>query len=80
MMEGQDCFIMRELEDAEVGLGEDCEDAVAVAVADVDVDVGNNADLFAANQESADLINEVHMEEAPLRFMVQDVLNLVVVD
>ena len=25
-MEGQDSFIMRELEDAEVGFGEDCED------------------------------------------------------
>ena len=56
---------MRELEDAEVGLGEDCEDAVA--------DVGDNADLYAANQESTDLINEAHMEEAPLRFMGQDV-------
>ena len=63
-MEGQDSFIMRELEDAEVGLGEDCEDAVA--------DV-SNADLYAANQESTDLINEAHMEEAPLRFMGQDV-------
>ena len=65
IMEGQDSFIMRELEDAEVGFGEDCEDAVA--------DVGNNADLYAANQESTDLINEAHMEEAPLRFMGQDV-------
>ena len=64
-MEGQDCFIMRELEDAEVGFGEDCEDAVA--------DVENNADLYAASQESTDLINEAHMEEAPLRFMRQDV-------
>ena len=64
-MEGQDSFIMRELEDAEVGLGEDREEAVA--------DVGNNADLYAANQESTDLINEAHMEEAPLRFMGQDV-------
>ena len=64
IMEGQDSCIMRELEDAEVGLGEDCEDAVA--------DV-SNADLYAANQESTDLINEAHMEEAPLRFMGQDV-------
>ena len=63
--EGQDSFIMRELEDAEVGFIEDCEDAVA--------DVGNNADLYAANQESTDLINEAHMEEAPLRFMGQDI-------
>ena len=65
-MEGQDSFIMRELEDAEVGFGEDGEDTVA--------DVGNNADLYAANQESTELINEAHMEEAPLRFMGQDVL------
>ena len=49
-MEGQDSFIMRELEDAEVDFGEDGEDLVA--------DVGNNADLYAANQESTDLINE----------------------
>ena len=65
-MEGQDRFIMRELDDAEVGLGEDREEAVA--------DVGNNADLYAANQESTDLINEAHMEDVPLRFMGQDVL------
>ena len=64
-MEGQDSFIMRELEDAEVDFGEDGEDVVA--------DVGNNADLYAANQESTELINEAHMEEAPLRFMGQDV-------
>ena len=64
-MEGQDRFIMRELDDAEVGLGEDREEALA--------DVGNNADLYAANQESTDLINEAHMEEAPLRFMGQHV-------
>ena len=57
---------MRELDDAEVGLGEDREEAVA--------DVGNNADLYAANQESTDLINEAHMEDVPLRFMGQDVL------
>ena len=55
-MEGLDRFIMRELDDAEVGLGEDREEAVA--------DVGNNADLYVANQdqESTDLINETHME------------------
>ena len=63
--QGQDSFIMRELDDAEVGLGEDREEAVA--------NVGNNADLYAANQESTDLINEAHMEEAPSRFMDQDV-------
>ena len=64
-MEGQDSFIMHELEEAEVDFGEDGEDVVA--------DVGNNADLYAANQESTELINEAHMEEAPLRFMGQDV-------
>ena len=56
---------MCELEDAEVDFGEDGGDVVA--------DVGNNADLYAANQESTDLINEAYMEEAPLRFMGQDV-------
>ena len=66
-MEGQDSFITRELNDAEVGLGEDCDDAVA--------DVEKNADLYtnlyAANQEctvySTDLINEAkaHMEDVP---------------
>ena len=67
-MADQDRFIiiMRELDDAEVGLGEDCEEVLA--------DVGNNADLYAANQESTDLINEAHMEDVPLRFMGQDVL------
>ena len=69
IMERQDSFVMRELEDAEVDFLEDGEDVAA--------DVGNNADLYlylyAANQESTDLINEAHMEEAPLRFMGQDV-------
>ena len=37
IMEGQDSFIMREFEDAEVGLGEDGGDVI--------VDVGNKADL-----------------------------------
>ena len=48
-----------------IDFGEDGEDAVA--------DVGNNADLYAANQKSTELINDAHMEEAPLRFMGQDV-------
>ena len=65
IMEGQDSFIMREFEDAEVDFREDGGDVVA--------DVGNNADLYAANQESTDLINEAHMKEASLRFMGQDV-------
>ena len=52
---------MRELEDAEVGFGEDCEDAVA--------DVENNADLYAAaNQESTDLINEEQRTWRKLRY------------
>ena len=63
-MEGQDRFIMRELDDAVVGLGEDCEEVFA--------DVGNNADLYVANQESTDLISEAYMEDVPLRFMGQD--------
>ena len=45
-----DRFMMRELDDAEVGLGEDCEEVLA--------DAGNNADLYVANQESTDLISE----------------------
>ena len=50
IMEGQDSLIMREFEDAEVDFGEDGGDVI--------VDVGNNADLYAANQESTDLIND----------------------
>ena len=42
-------------------MGEDCEEALA--------DEGNNADLYVANQESTDLISEVHMEDVPLRFI-----------
>ena len=38
IMEGQDSFIMSELEDAEVELGEDGGDVI--------VDVGNDADLY----------------------------------
>ena len=42
-MEGQDSFIMRELDDAEVGLGEDREEAVT--------DVGNkNKSRFIRRQ------------------------------
>ena len=64
IMEAQDSFIMREPDDAEAELGEDGEDVIA--------DGGNNADLYAANQGSTELINEAHTEEAPLRFMGQD--------
>ena len=55
-MEGQDSFIMRQPEDVEAEFGEDSEDVVA--------DAGNNADLYAANQGSTELINEAHTEEA----------------
>ena len=51
----------------EAEFGEDSEDVVA--------DAGNNADLYAANQASTELINEVPTEEAPLRFMDQDVFH-----
>ena len=66
-MEGQDSFIMRQPEDVEAEFGEDDEDVVA--------DAGNNADLYAANQGSTELINEAPTEEAPLRFMDQDVIH-----
>ena len=69
-MEGQDSFVVREFEDAGVDFGEDGGDVVA--------DVGNNADLYAANQDQESctdliLINEAYMDEVPLRFMGQDV-------
>ena len=63
-MLGQDKFVMRQTDDAEVGLGEDCEKDL--------VDVGYNADLYVANQESTDLISEAYMEDVPLHFMGQD--------
>ena len=47
-MEGQDSFIMRQPEDVEAEFGEDDEDVVA--------DAGNNADLYAANQASTELM------------------------
>ena len=51
---------------AEVYFGDDFEEIVA--------DAGNNADLYAANQGSTELINEMYTEEVPLCFMGQDVL------
>ena len=54
IMDSQDSFIMRELEDAEVYFGDDFEEIVA--------DAGNNADLYAANQGSTELINETYTE------------------
>ena len=44
---------MRELDNADVGLREDCEENL--------VDVGCNADIYVANQESTDSIQEVHV-------------------
>ena len=59
-MEGQDKFIMRKPDNADVGLRGDCKEDLA--------DVGCNADLYIANQESTDLIHEVHMVDAPFAF------------
>ena len=56
IMEGQDRFIMRKSDNVDVDL-EDCEEDLA--------DVGHNADLYVVNQESTDLIREVHMGDAP---------------
>ena len=47
-MEGQDKFIMRMPDNADIGLGEDYEEVL--------VDVGCNADLYVVNQERTDLI------------------------
>ena len=40
-MEGQDKLVMRELDNADVGFREDCEEDL--------VDVGCNADIYVAN-------------------------------
>ena len=50
IMNGQDMFIMRESDDAEVGVCEDYDEDL--------LDVGCNADLYVANHESVDLIYE----------------------
>ena len=52
IMDGQDKFIMRESDNAEVGVREDCDEDL------LDVgcrmwDVGCNVDLYVANHESA---------------------------
>ena len=57
IMEGQDKFIMHKPDNADVGLREDYEEVLA--------DVGRNTDLYVVNQESTDLIREVHMGDAP---------------
>ena len=51
---------MRELDDVDVGLREDCEEDL--------VDVGCNADVYVANQESADSIHEARVGDAPFAF------------
>ena len=51
IMDGQDKFIMRESDNAEVGAREDCDEDL--------LDVGCNVDLYfiyVANHESADLL------------------------
>ena len=56
-MEGRGEFIMRKSDNADVGSGEDYEEALA--------DVGCNADLYVVNQESAgDLLREAHTGDA----------------
>ena len=60
-MESQDSFIMRGFEDAEVYYGDDCEEIVA--------DAGNNADLYAANQGSTELINLMKRTRRRLRYV-----------
>ena len=55
-MEGQDKFIMRKPDNADVGFREDCEEVLA--------DVGCSADLYVVNQESTDLIRAAHMGDA----------------
>ena len=60
IMEGQDKFVMRELDNVDVGLREDCEEDL--------VDVGCNADIYVANQESTDSIHEVHVGYALFAF------------
>ena len=50
IMNGQDKFIMRESDNAEVGVCEDCDEDL--------LDVGCNADLYVTNHESVDLIYE----------------------
>ena len=55
-MDGQDKFIMRESDNAEVGAREDCDEDL--------LDVGCNVDLYVANHESADLLYEEQVGDA----------------
>ena len=58
IMKDQDEFIMlmRELDSADVGLGEDYEDILA--------DVDCNVELYIFNQENTDLFREMHTRDA----------------
>ena len=58
IMDGQDKFIMRESDNAEVGAREDCDEDL--------LDVGCNVDLYVANHnhESADLLYEEQVGDA----------------
>ena len=56
IMDGQDKFIMRESDNAEVGVREDCDEDL--------LDVGCNVDLYVANHESADLLYEEQVGDA----------------
>ena len=49
---------MRKPDNAEVGLGEDCEENLVA-------DVGYIADLYIVNQEITNLIREAHTGDAP---------------
>ena len=60
IMEGQDKFIMRELDNTEVGVCDDCEEDL--------LDVGCNVDLYVANQESADSIHEEQVGDVLFAF------------
>ena len=57
IMDVQDKFIMRESDNAEVGVREDCDE-------DLLGDVGCNVDLYVANHESADLLYEEQVGDA----------------
>ena len=52
-MEGQREFIMRNSDGADVGFRENYEEVIA--------DVGCDTDFYVVNQESTDMLREVHM-------------------
>ena len=51
---------MRESDNAEVGVCEDCDEDL--------LDVGCNADLYVANQENTDSIRKAHVADALFAF------------